>query len=131
MATVTVTKIDVSPNNCPISEKLDLTVTFKVDKPVQQGVWQLKYEVDYTFKRHILDVANAEAKDYAAGEHTVSLSVPSLDVSGVKRKTLLNMGLMRLVFLSGGEHISDVNMVVQVTEGPEDALLRNIMSPLE
>lgn len=43
MANITVTKCDVSPNDCPIAAPMDVVVEFSTDRPLEQGAWQLRY----------------------------------------------------------------------------------------
>jgi len=131
MAAITVTRCDISPNDCPITAPLDVAVEFTTDRPIKEGVWKLRYEVDYTGNRHIIDVAQTAPQPYAAGKtHQVAFQVPRINVDGIKERSLLNMGLLRATLSDGGAHVSDLTMVVQVTKEGAD-LLRRVLSPVE
>jgi|UniRef100_A0A7S4GIT2 hypothetical protein len=131
MATINVTKCEVSPNDCPLSTNLDISIEFNTDKTLKQGSWKLQYEVDYTGSRHILDIATTQPQEYESGtNHCFAFSVPEVNVEGIKEKSLMNMGLLRAVLTDGAEHVSDVTLVVQVTKENE-TLMRRILSPIE
>eukprot|EP00992_Anisonema_acinus_P009889 TRINITY_DN6087_c0_g1_i1.p3 TRINITY_DN6087_c0_g1~~TRINITY_DN6087_c0_g1_i1.p3 ORF type:complete len:144 (+),score=65.18 TRINITY_DN6087_c0_g1_i1:37-432(+) len=131
MATINVTKCEITPNDCPLTDPLSIAIEFTTDKDLDSGIWALKYEVDFTGNRHILDVATMPPTPYPANApHRFTFSVPKVDVAGVKEKSLLNMGILRAVLSNGAEHVSDITMVVQVAK-PGDVLMRRIISPLE
>ncbi len=46
---VDVTRIDVSPNQCPIDSPLNLDVDFSVALPVEAGTWSVKVRQQYRF----------------------------------------------------------------------------------
>eukprot|EP00667_Euglena_gracilis_P029212 EG_transcript_38360 len=110
---------------------MDVVVEFSTDRPLEQGAWQLRYEVDYTGNRHILDVARTAPQMYEAGtKHSLHLKVPTVNVDGIKERSLLNMGLLRATLTDGAAHVTDITMVVQVTKDGEQ-LLRRVISPIE
>ncbi|KAG5189951.1 hypothetical protein JKP88DRAFT_232810 [Tribonema minus] len=131
---IELTSLDVSPNNCPVAEGLDLKMGFTLSAPLQHAVWSVKFVVDSVNARHVIELGNTEPENLSAGPSRVHFSVPSIDVTGVKPCTLANMGLMvaSLTGRQGGGRVDvvDVNMVVQVEKRGQE-LVRCIYSPLE
>ncbi len=58
---VDVTRVDVSPNQCPIDSPLNLDVDFSVALPVEAGTWSVKVRthVFVCGRRSVLQYADA------------------------------------------------------------------------
>ena len=54
--------------------------------------------VDMTLQRHVLHLGSTQHQDYAAGKSRMQFAVPQIDISGLKRSWLNNVGLL-LVWL--------------------------------
>lgn len=133
--TIDVTRISVEPNNCTISERLDLELDFSTSDDITNGVWEVKYMVDSIRKRHIIVLGASKPRDYPSGEASFAFGVDSIDVSGIKPSALSNAGLL-IASLSGesssGDRVEiiDVNLVVQVSKDGDD-FVRCVFNPLE
>jgi hypothetical protein len=51
---INVTGVSATPNQCLLQEQLNLVINFTTDKPIEQGWWDIKYNVDFSSKRHII-----------------------------------------------------------------------------
>ena len=87
--------------------------------------------MDMTGNRHIVNVGETAPANYEAGAGSLKFHADGIDIEGVKKSWLNNVGLLlaNLVAKDGTELIQ-VSMVTQVSKGP-DGLQRLIMSPLE
>jgi len=65
----------------------------------------------------------------------VTIKTPSIDVSGISRHKLLNVGLLRIeaISVADGEKQLSINMVVHINKkkGFEEELLKTVLNPLE
>eukprot|EP00759_Apiculatamorpha_spiralis_P028366 PhF_6_TR30833/c0_g1_i1/m.45383 len=125
------TKLSVTPNQCDLNQQINLALEFTLKAPVPNATWSITYEADYTNKRHALELYKSSPVDLAAGANTFAHTVATVDTSKVKEKYLLQVGLLRVVLLSGTDVVSNINMVTQVTKDAKGTLIRNIISPLE
>jgi hypothetical protein len=100
---------------------LALEVSFEADQPVKEAHWevcclchevsqaelpqaecyvsklfsvQVQYMVDMTAQRHVLQLGSTEVQDYPAGRSTMHFSASAIDISGLKRSWLNNVGLL-------------------------------------
>lgn len=103
---------------------MTLEVTFEADQPVKEAHWevcclcpgrtasgkvlcilllhevlelssvQVQYMVDMTAQRHVLQLGSTEVQDYPAGKSTMHFSASAIDISGLKRSWLNNVGLL-------------------------------------
>ncbi len=55
---------------------------------------QVQYMVDMTAQRHVLQLGSTEVQDYPAGRSTMHFSASAIDISGLKRSWLNNVGLL-------------------------------------
>lgn len=51
---IDVTHVEVEPNNCNVSDELNLFVEFSSDSDIGEAYWEIKYTVDSVRKRHII-----------------------------------------------------------------------------
>ncbi|KAL1515514.1 hypothetical protein AB1Y20_002136 [Prymnesium parvum] len=128
---VSVQSLSISPNNCPLEEPLDLAMDFTITRPLPAARWVVKFIADQADKRKIVVLGETPPVDYAAGQHSMSFSVPEVNVSHLKRHVLANVGLLIAGLFSGEDEIVQVSMVTQVTPSPDGALIRSVYSPLE
>ena len=112
----------------PIAIEMD----WSVSEALAGASWEVKYIVDMTAKRHIVELGATAAEDFAAGAHKFRFHVAGLDLTGVKPSWLNNVGLLLAVLKGGGgEEIFQINCVTQVRKGEDGDLLRTVLSPLE
>ena len=145
---LTLTHCEVGPSSSsswvPIGAPLSLAMKVAVGPlPLAGCHWEVRYTVDCTAKRVVLPLGRipanpAETIDYAPGTSAdLDFALDALDVSGVKRNLLLNVGLLTLHLIDkGGEEVVQVSLVVQcrrdtAPEADPKAVLRCILSPLE
>jgi len=55
---------------------------------------QVQYMVDMTAQRHVLQLGSTEVQDYPAGKSSMHFSASAIDISGIKRSWLNNVGLL-------------------------------------
>ncbi|DBA92411.1 TPA: hypothetical protein ACH3X1_002649 [Trebouxia sp. C0004] len=120
--TLSITGLQVTPNDCPLSDPLTLEVSFETDQPVKEAHWEVccfclevQYMVDMTAKRHLLQLGVTEVQDYPAGKSTMHFSASAIDISSLKPSWLNNVGLLLMILIDkAGEHIMQISMVTQV-----------------
>ncbi|CAM9169557.1 unnamed protein product [Chrysoparadoxa australica] len=123
--------LEVTPNHCDVSERLELSMDFKLSSPLSNAYWEIKLVVDSVSARHTIVLGSTEPQDYPKGKSSMYFHVQSIDVSGVEPCALANTGLVTAGLKAGkGDEIADVNMVVQVEEN-NGRFSRTIYSPLE
>mmetsp|Transcript_26621 Transcript_26621/g.39552 ORF Transcript_26621/g.39552 Transcript_26621/m.39552 type:complete len:178 (+) Transcript_26621:96-629(+) len=126
---VTAIHIEPSRKSC-ITDPLELSIGFALDRDVVAGYWEVKFLVDSANKRIIKILGRTPVEDYPDGESEMNFKVDHIDVSGIPPSTLTNSGLLMATFKVHGEEVASVNMVVNVmNEGGE--VVREILSPLE
>lgn len=151
---------------------------FTCSERVADAHWQIRYIVDMTATRHVLEVrappsergrsrpnascralllhasrhvhlaraspvplttsplpsqqvGNSDTRTYEAGASTLSFHADGIELEGVKKSMLNNVGLLLAVLVDArGEEVVQVSMVTQVMKQP-DGLQRLIISPLE
>ncbi|DBA92410.1 hypothetical protein WJX77_005875 [Trebouxia sp. C0004] len=129
--TLSITGLQVTPNDCPLSDPLTLEVSFETDQPVKEAHWEVQYMVDMTAKRHLLQLGVTEVQDYPAGKSTMHFSASAIDISSLKPSWLNNVGLLLMILIDkAGEHIMQISMVTQI-EQQGDKFIRHMLSPLE
>lgn len=130
----TFTSLAIEPELSAISDPVKLTIGFTAKHALPADFrWRVSYMVDTVMKRQILRLCETEPAAVPAGEPTsVEIQTPELDVEGVKRKHLLNVGLLMVEGLSGEKEEVKLNMVVQVSADKETGGLRKlVISPLD
>ena len=71
-------------------------------------------------------------QDYAiGGPYTMAFTAETIDVQGVARHVLTNVGLLQAVLYAGQEEILQISMVTQVSQEADGVLVRSIFNPLE
>ncbi|KAK3275038.1 hypothetical protein CYMTET_16814 [Cymbomonas tetramitiformis] len=132
MPNIELKALDVTPNNCPLTDPLSIEMTFTTDEALVGAHWSIKYMADMASKRQIVEVADSPVADYVAGENTLSYKHEGMDFTGVKKSLLKNVGLLLLCLMAAdGTEIIQVSMVTQVMKQADGTLHRMIMSPLE
>jgi hypothetical protein len=150
---VEVTKISVSPNECPLQERLRMEMEFSVSESLE-GSWEYKYMVDMTNKRKIIGLrlshahphaevlGKSEQKVYSPGSSYIEIfevgclfphlttKCPSIDIAGLKPSALLNTGLMLACLMKGEEEVMQVSLVTQISS-KDGAFFRTMYSPLD
>ena len=93
--------------------------------------------VDTVMKRKILKLIASDPQTYnAEEEHEYTVTTPEIDVSGLKRKHLMNVGLL---MIEGGKVVEDqmdkivsINMVVNVSADTETGGLQKlVINPID
>eukprot|EP00003_Mantamonas_plastica_P019697 TRINITY_DN32011_c0_g1_i1.p1 TRINITY_DN32011_c0_g1~~TRINITY_DN32011_c0_g1_i1.p1 ORF type:complete len:131 (+),score=42.87 TRINITY_DN32011_c0_g1_i1:45-437(+) len=130
MPEITVTNIDILTNDCLLTDPLELNIDFTCNETIKGAVWEVKYLVDYTGKRHLIEIDTTEGVDYEEGENSFGFKCDALAVEGVKRSTLKNMGLFLLTMKQGDEEVIQISLVTQVTK-KDGELYRLMFNPLE
>ena len=90
-----------------------------------------QYVVDVANQRHVVELGESEVLPYAAGDHVFEQDIPKVDLSGIKKHALLNVGLLTITFLEGEEELVEIKLVTQVSKNREKRLIRTVFNPLE
>merc|ERR1719162_1279807 len=96
--------------------------------------WRLRYTVDTSKKRKIVEIGLTPAQDYPAGVHnTMTFSCEAgLDLSEMPADMLARDGLLTADLVGpAGNEVFGVNMVVKIYAGADGAWKRFIFNPLE
>lgn len=128
---VEVTKLGISPNNCSLDSELTLTVDFNLDNDIKDASWELTYIVDYASARHVLHLGASKDLSYSKGSSQFVIKAAKIDTGNLKRSSLLNVGLLKLVLKSGNEDVIEIKMVTQVSKAQDGSLTRTVFNPLE
>mmetsp|Transcript_3218 Transcript_3218/g.7467 ORF Transcript_3218/g.7467 Transcript_3218/m.7467 type:complete len:136 (+) Transcript_3218:322-729(+) len=130
-ATVDVTKIEISPNPAPIGAELNMEIEFTTSENIPDAHWEVRYTVDMTATRHIVEVGSSETVSYEAGARSMKFHAAGIELEGIKKSWLNNVGLLLAVLIGkDSAEIVQVSMVTQVSKTP-DGLQRLIISPLD
>ncbi|KAF8284321.1 hypothetical protein TcBrA4_0058330 [Trypanosoma cruzi] len=62
--------------------------------------------------------------------YQLDVHLETMELSKVEEKYVLQVGMLRLILLSGKTELADVNHVVQVKKNDDGELMRLIMNPL-
>eukprot|EP01083_Nonionella_stella_P025100 69150_1 len=130
--TIDVTKISVSPNECPLERELKVQIDFTSNDAIPSASWTMTYVVDHASKRHIIELGERTQQTYNSGENSFNFEVDSVNVTSVKPNILLNVGMLHAVMKdSTGREIIEVKMVTQINRNSDGKLYRTIFNPLE
>jgi hypothetical protein len=139
VAIINVTAIRVDEDNRgtqsggprPLEDALRLDIDFNSDTSLENAKWTLKYRVDVVAKRYIVELGTQKDVHVTDGPNTFSYVLDSIDMSGIKRKHLINNAGLFIASLCtfDDQDIIDVNLVVQVSK-TEHGLVRHILNPL-
>eukprot|EP00741_Cyanophora_paradoxa_P005456 tig00000889_g5291.t1 len=124
-------RISIEPNNCPIDAPLNLEVAYESSEAIASAVWELSYLVDMAGKRQVIALGSVGPQAVSKGANSFKFSVPAIDVSGVKKSTLANTGLLQCHLKAGAEEVVQLNIVTQISKKADGSLLRTMFDPLE
>ncbi|KAF8283840.1 hypothetical protein TcG_09401 [Trypanosoma cruzi] len=138
----------------PLSAPLRVRLEYAVLRPVVNPAWAATFEADIAYGR----ISVPLVQPTACSECMTTLNVPSsflrhtpsdriatlqpgelyqldvhletMELSKVEEKYVLQVGMLRLILLSGKTELADVNHVVQVKKNDDGELMRLIMNPL-
>eukprot|EP00752_Nemacystus_decipiens_P010910 g9696.t1 len=144
--------VECGPSNCPVDERLELSMDFALDQPLRGAWWEVKFLVDSVNKRHLVRLGATAERDFPRGSCSMHFQVSRVPVEGIKPCTLANTGLLVATLMWKGERgerkrgerkgeeeeeegevVAQVNLVVQVAnvDVAKGRLTRVIYSPLE
>eukprot|EP00903_Cladosiphon_okamuranus_P010472 g9908.t1 len=148
-----VLSVECGPSDCPVDERLELSMDFALDQPLRGAWWEVKFLVDSVNRRHLVRLGATAERDFPTGSCSMNFQVSRVPVEGIKSCTLANTGLLVATLMwrgeqgeskgdggeeKGGEEkegevVAQVNLVVQVTNADvaKGKLTRVIYSPLE
>ena len=106
-------------------------MAYCLSAPLPGAVWEVRYLVDMTAQRHVIELGATSAADQEAGPHTFDFRVDGINLEGIKEIWLNNVGLLTAVLKgTGGEEVFQISMVTQIKK-VGDAFHRTVLSPLE
>ncbi|KAL9645404.1 hypothetical protein ABK040_002603 [Willaertia magna] len=119
--------------NCLLEENFKLIIKFTNNCNIEKCSWDLKYFVDMTNKRHIIDIGKSETincyeKDK---ENIFEYSVDEIHLEGIPKNLLNNVGLLVATLYKEQNEVFKLSMVVQVEKKEDGKLYRTILNPLE
>mmetsp|Transcript_25624 Transcript_25624/g.40950 ORF Transcript_25624/g.40950 Transcript_25624/m.40950 type:complete len:107 (-) Transcript_25624:1805-2125(-) len=93
--TVDVTRIDISPNPAALGSELNLEIDFTAAADILSAHWEVRYTVDMTATRHIVEVGSTETADYLAGAGTFKFHTAGIELEGIKKRRERHRALYR------------------------------------
>mmetsp|Transcript_17180 Transcript_17180/g.16507 ORF Transcript_17180/g.16507 Transcript_17180/m.16507 type:complete len:163 (+) Transcript_17180:128-616(+) len=126
---IEIISLDFEPASGSLSGPLELKIKFELDRDVIAGYWIIRFLVDSCDRRLIKVLGETSVEDFMEGDNDCYFSCDTIDVSGISPSALANSGLLMAAFVSEGEEVASVNMVVNVTKNG-DNLIREILNPL-
>ncbi|CAM9807904.1 unnamed protein product [Choristocarpus tenellus] len=67
--------IGCGPSNCPVGERLELSMDFELSTPLSSAAWEIKFVVDSVHTRHQIVLGETSPVDYPKGRSTMSFEV--------------------------------------------------------
>lgn len=64
---LTVEKVSVGPNNCPLNFPLRFQIKFKLERTLC-GSWRFEYVADSTRRRHVVLLGVLEEREYSSDD---------------------------------------------------------------
>jgi hypothetical protein len=120
------TSLSIEPETSQITDPV--TITLGLSQPALLE-WNLTYVVDSAGSKQNI-VLNKLKSDAA----TLKVETPQIDLSGISRHFLLNIGLFKLegVNSESGEVVISKNMLVHVSKDKQndEILMKTILNPL-
>mmetsp|Transcript_10703 Transcript_10703/g.15657 ORF Transcript_10703/g.15657 Transcript_10703/m.15657 type:complete len:136 (+) Transcript_10703:45-452(+) len=123
--------IEISPNDCEITKPLNIKMKFKMNKTLKEATWEGQYILDMTHQRHVKHLGVTKNIQYEKDkEYEFEFAVDTIDVEGLHKILLRNMGLLVLTLSEGKEMVFKVSCVT-TTEQKGEKYIRHILNPLE
>lgn len=115
-----------------LEDLLRLEIDFDSDTQLRNAKWKVRYMVDVVAKRYVVELGVQTEVAIHQGTNTFSFVLDAIDMSGVKRKHLINnAGLLTASLTTEDEQdVIDINLVVQVAKVESGGLVRHILNPL-
>ena len=128
-------KVEIEPETCLVAAPVRVTLNFRVKEALEGVKWSVDYVVDSTGKRLTFKIFETEVGQNYEANTPLNFSFETPDIgehlAQVKRKQLLNIGLLKLQAVDGrGVEQLQVNFVVQVRKEGEE-LVKTVLNPLE
>jgi hypothetical protein len=127
---IDVLAISIAPNECAFDAPLDLCIRFATHQHLSDAWWHFSFIVDSACKRHIVELGSSDRCVYDVGEHEYTFSHDGFPVDGVKRSSLLNVGLLRAQLCDGDDDVIDIKMMTQV-QVVDGQITRTVFNPLD
>ena len=140
---IRVNHIRVGPSFCPISDPLDIVMSYTLSENVAGAQWNFAYLVDSVRKRHLVQLGRGgDGEALVAGApQTLSFRTGEIDVGHLKPSQLCNAGLLILTLhgRTAGDledtELGCIQLVVQAMPAgagdPSGSFLRSILNPWE
>ncbi len=135
---VTLTHVEIEPNNCPLEERLHLQLDFHTEQDIPHARWVFQFIADCAHKRQIVLLGETPVQNYMTGvAQSIAFDIDAIDVSNLQQHVLANVGLLQATLHSGAgddeAEITQVSMLTQVTplsEAEGGGLMRSVFNPL-
>ena len=108
-----------------------MSIKFNASRDIIAGYWSIKLLVDSAYHRIIKILGETTPEDYPDGESDMEFFIQTIDVSDIEQSKLTNSGLLIASLFVDGEETISVNMVVNVFQGNDGIIMREILNPLE
>ena len=114
--------LTVTPEKSKIEEGIKIDLKFVPNRDWENTSWRLMYVIDTSKKRLVLNLyTSANSETYSKGEdYEWNFKWDDISLEGVKKKYLLNTGLLVLEAAENGDFdnstIIKINMMVIVSE---------------
>ncbi len=134
--------ISVGPSMCPISDPLDIVMSYTLAENVASAQWDIAYLVDSVRKRHLVQLGQVGGEETLAANtrRDLSFRTGKIEVGHLKPSQLCNAGLLILTLRgrTAGDlentELGCIQLVVQAMPAAgagEPTFIRSILNPWE
>eukprot|EP00123_Amoebidium_parasiticum_P002477 comp137319_c0_seq1/m.49219 comp137319_c0_seq1/g.49219 ORF comp137319_c0_seq1/g.49219 comp137319_c0_seq1/m.49219 type:complete len:143 (-) comp137319_c0_seq1:102-530(-) len=118
-----VTGVTVSPNDCALTAPLTLCIQYCLHAPLACGVWVFDCVADVAHLKKKVPLGQVGLANVDAGEHEVTLSLPTLALGHLPPSALHNVAMITCRLADGQTHstVLEVPLVMHVNVD-EDAV---------
>ena len=132
------TFVEIDPNECLLTAPLKITIEFDAKEEIDKFnavFWDISFIADYANKRKTVRLGGTEPTHMNAGANSLVFAIDEVDVQGLSRHVLANVGLLSLDLRDADappdcDPLVHIGMVTHVAVVGDD-LVRNIFNPLE
>ncbi len=125
------TGIKIEPETSPVQEGVKIAVDYTLSGELTNWEWVVRYTVDVAYKRNIIDIFKEKGDAEKPGSHSKAFAIPNINLEGVSKKDLMNVGLLSICVVKEGKELVAINIVSQVTKNDKGDLVKTLLSPLE
>ncbi|CAG9330203.1 unnamed protein product [Blepharisma stoltei] len=129
---ITLEAARITPEVSPLGGEVQIDLSWRNPRDIIGASWKIFYIVDTVRRRQTIDMLMIPNCNYLAGNNTLSVTLPGINVEALNlsKSQVMTTGLLVFALRQGEEEALAINMVVQVTIRGEE-LQKTIFSPVE